>query len=229
MKKWYSAVGHLRVTEKRRGEKYPVVILCGKENVLDIQEFLLWSILSWRIMSEDKTKLMYQAKIHELKLEFSRCFEDCLNRLKQRGLLSEGLGETEEDALYDLLAELYIAPVSENHLLRLWSLIRLRRAGFPLNTAAKQLFTRDKRTENEKKVMRLSSQTLFSTAEIIKCFDRKKMDFSCDEEILDTLYDDDVTTSYNIADMVRFYPSRREVITAIANLYLRKQIILERV
>lgn len=77
--------------------------------------------------------------------------------------------------------------------------------------------------------MRLSSQTLFSTAEIIKCFDRKKMDFSCDEEILDTLYDDDVTTSYNIADMVRFYPSRREVITAIANLYLRKQIILERV
>lgn len=151
MKKWYSAVGHLRFMEKRRGEKYPVVILCGKENVLDIQEFLLWSILSWRIMSEDKARWLYLEKIRELKLGFSRSFEDCLNRLKQRGLLSEGVGETEEDALYDLLAELYIAPVSENHLLRLWSMIRLRRAGFPLNTATKQLFTRDKRTENEKK------------------------------------------------------------------------------
>lgn len=41
-------------------------------------------------------------------------------------------------------------------------------------------------------------------------------------------YHDEYTTSENIAHSVRFLPQCRPVITSVANLYLRKQIIFER-
>lgn len=46
---------------------------------------------------------------------------------------------------------------------------------------------------------------------------------------MDALYNDDDTTSDNIADMMLTAESRERVTVAIANLYLRKQIIFQRV
>ena len=54
------------------------------------------------------------------------------------------------------------------------------------------------------------------------------MPLKTEEDLLDTLYYDDYTTSENIAYAVRSLPQCRPVITSIANLYLRKQIIFER-
>ena len=50
-----------------------------------------------------------------------------------------------------------------------------------------------------------------------------------DEKLMDALYNDDYTTSDNIADMMSLAQSRENVTMAIANLYLRKQIVFERV
>ena len=69
---------------------------------------------------------------------------------------------------------------------------------------------------------------MLSTAEIIKCVELNKLDFNTEEDLLNTLYYDDYTTSENIAYTVRSLPQCRPVITSIANLYLRKQIIFER-
>ena len=52
--------------------------------------------------------------------------------------------------------------------------------------------------------------------------------FDSEDELIDTLYHDEYTTSENIAHSVRFLPQCRPVITSVANLYLRKQIIFER-
>ena len=77
--------------------------------------------------------------------------------------------------------------------------------------------------------MALSRQALLSTAELIKCVEAGARDISTDEKLMDVLCDDDVTTSDNIADMMLTAKSRQWVTVAVANLYLRKQIIFQRV
>ena len=150
-----------------------------------------------------------------------------MRRLIQRGLVAEGTGDTGADALYDLLSELYVIPISESIFLRTFSFIRLTVfAGVPFSVT-KKIFRRDRRSDGEKKVMRLANQAVLSTAEIIKCIDHGTLRFTSDEELLDILYHDEYTTSENIAYAVRFLPQCRPVITSVANLYLRKQVIFE--
>lgn len=92
----------------------------------------------------------------------------------------------------------------------------------------KQIFRRDKRNSDEQKVMLLANQAMLSTAEMIKCAELNTFAFDSEDELIDTLYHDEYTTSENIAHSVRFLPQCRPVITSVANLYLRKQIIFER-
>ena len=135
----------------------------------------------------------------------------------QRGLIAEGKGEIPADALYDLLSNLYVVPVSENIFLRLFSFIKLTFKGVPFK-ATKRILFRDKRSDGEKKVMRIAHQATFSTAEIIKCVEADKTHFANDEEILDTIYHDEHTTSENIAYSVKSSPACRPVLNDV--LYL---------
>ena len=91
------------------------------------------------------------------------------------------------------------------------------------------LFQRDHPSEQEAQVMALSRQALLSTAELIKCAELGVRDISTDEKLMDALYNDDDTTSDNIADMMLTAKSRERVTAAVANLYLRKQVIFQRV
>lgn len=102
----------------------------------------------------------------------SRSWDACVNRLLTRGLLVSGCGETEYDALYDLLSSLGIIPASGSMLMRSISFVKLvagRRV--PIQQALK-LFQKDRRTDYETRVMRLAQQALLSTAEIIKCVEQ---------------------------------------------------------
>lgn len=158
----------------------------------------------------------------------ARSAEECVRRLVQRGLIAKGSGDTGEDALYDLLSELYVIPISENLFLRMISFIRLTLFSRLPYSVTKKIFSKDKRNDSEKKVMRLANRAILSTAEIIKCIDQNVLSFTTDEDLLNVLYHDEYTTSDNIAYAVRSLPQCRPVITSIANLYLRKQIIFER-
>lgn len=62
-----------------------------------------------------------------------------------------------------------------------------------------------------------------------KCAEVGVKDISTVEKLMDALYTDDDITSDNIADMMLTAKSRERVTTAVANLYLRRQIIFERV
>lgn len=224
----YTAVGKFHIKGSVGGMRCPLVTLGGREFILDMQEMALWTILNWRILTEEEIYLLYEKKVQETGFLSSRSAEECVRRLVQRGLIAKGIGDTGADALYDLLSELYVIPISENLFLRVISFIRLTFFSRIPYSVTKRIFSKDKRSDSEKKVMRLANQAVLSTAEIIKCIDQNVLTFATDEDLLDVLYHDDYTTSDNIAYSVRFLPQCRPVITSVANLYLRKQIIFER-
>ena len=224
----YTAVGKFHIKGSVGGMRCPLVTLGGREFILDMQEMTLWTILNWRILTEEEIYLLYEKKVQETGFLSSRSAEECVRRLVQRGLIAKGIGNTGADALYDLLSELYVIPISENLFLRVISFIRLTFCSRIPYSVPKRIFSKDKRSDSEKKVMRLANQAVLSTAEIIKCIDQNVLTFATDEDLLDVLYHDDYTTSDNIPYSVRFLPQCRPVITSVANLYLRKQIIFER-
>ena len=76
--------------------------------------------------------------------------------------------------------------------------------------------------------MALSGHTPLSTAELVRCAKRGVPDTASDLQMLDLLYGDQETTSDNIVSEMRTAACCRPVTTAVANLYLRKQIIFER-
>ena len=224
----YTAVGKFHVRGSVGSMRCPLVTIGGREFILDMQEMMLWTVLNWRILTEDEIYLLYEKKIQETGFMSAQSAEECVRRLVQRGLIARGSGDTGADALYDLLSELYVIPISENLFLRMISFIRLTLFSRLPYSITKKIFSKDKRNDNEKKVMRLANRAILSTAEIIKCIDQNMLSFATDEDLLDVLYHDEYTTSDNIAYAVRSLPQCRPVITSIANLYLRKQIIFER-
>ncbi|MBQ7922473.1 MAG: hypothetical protein IJ325_07845, partial [Clostridia bacterium] len=100
--------------------------------------------------------------------------------------------------------------------------------GLPVKTAL-QVFNRDRRSDGEKKIMKLIHKVKLTTAETVWCFDRNVMDLQNEDEVVEKLYQDDYTTSENIADEMRLSPVCRSVLTDISNLYLRKQIVFDRI
>lgn len=228
MNKLYTAVGRLQAGGSIGGKKCPMVVVNHREYILDIQEMMLWTILNWRILDEEEALALYEAKEREVGYQSHRDYYDCLHRLVQRGLVADGYGETAAEALYDLLSGLYIIPISENIFLRLFSFLKLTLFnGVPLAVTRKVLGG-DKRSEGEKKVMHLARQALLSTAEIIKCVEQNRLHFQSEEDLLDMLYHDDVTTSDNLPQTTRGMSMCRPVLVSVANLYLRKQIVFER-
>ena len=225
--KLYTAVGTFKQRKGQKGMTYPYVELGKQEFILDMQEMVLWTVLNWRILDENEAKALYEKKLVELHLEYQKSFEACLYYLVQRGLIAEGTGDIGEDALYDLLSNLYVVPISQNMMLRTFSFVKLTFRGMPFSTTRK-LLKGDKRSYGEKKVMKIANQAIFTTAELIKCVEQDKTKFNCDEDILDALYSDEYTTSDNIAYSVRTSPACRPVLIDIVDLYLRQQIVFGR-
>ena len=75
--------------------------------------------------------------------------------------------------------------------------------------------------------LRLARQTPLSCAEIIKCIEMDIRRLKDGYDVLDKLYDDNDLNCDNFAQAVREYRCSREVITAVANLYLRQQIMID--
>ena len=83
------------------------------------------------------------------------------------------------------------------------------------------------RSSCEKKVICLARQTPLSCAEIIKCIEMGVRRLKDGYDVLDKLYDDNDLNCNNFAQAVREYRCSCEVIMAVANLYLRQQIMID--
>lgn len=226
---YYTAVGRFVKQHDADGNAYPVVYVSKRENMLDLQEMAVWTALNWRLADFRQLEYKYDPLAKELHLLEQRTLENCLHRLEVRGLVASGSGESDLDALYDLLGGLYVVPISESFPLRVATFLKLTlRDGVPFSTA-RCLFQRRKLGKYEKQVMSLSKKALLSTAELIKCVDVGISDFTSGDQVIDALYDDDDTTSENIQYQMLHANSRAPVTLAVANLCLGKQIIFERV
>ena len=202
MRTYYTAVGNFRRKRDSSGQTYPVIIVNRKEYMVDRQEMALWTCLNWRITNMEQAREHYEKLEQSLYPYITRTFENCLKRLEVRGLVVSGNGDTDFEALYDLQG----GAVSK----------------------ARQLFQRDRPNQREAQILALSKQALLSTAELIKCAEAGVSDVSTDQKVMAALYDDDFTTCDNIRWEMMQAESREDVTLAVANLYLRKQIIFER-
>lgn len=228
MKELYTAVGIFKLKNQGKNNVYPTVILSGNECRLDVQEMMIWSALNWRITDDKKLYTYYSEQEKKSGVVFSRSYTDTLNRLIVRGLVASGRGENSEEALYDLISGLYIIPLYQSPVIRIISFLRMVFIFKLPYEKAKVLFERDKKNKNERRIMKLAFSAPMSTAEIVKCID-KNIDFILNEDdVMEFLYDDNFTTSENIAESVRGLSSVRTVLTAVSNLYLRRQILFER-
>lgn len=226
---FYTAIGRFERRTNGCGRYCPVIVLGGTEYMMDLQEMVVWTCLNWRIVRKDEINALYQDACSSSCFLADRSLEACVERLLLRGLLVNGKGETEYDALYDLLSPLYIIPTDGNLFLRLISFCKLTLLSHVPLSASRKLFHKDKRTNREQQVMKLARQALLSTAEIIKCMEQGIQSLPNDQAILNGLYDDPYTTSDNISCLVKSSVSSQPVILAVANLYLRQQIIFERI
>lgn len=110
MQKYYTAVGRFERKGRMGDMTCPMVIINNREYALDIQEMILWAALNWQIMDAGSLENAYSAKLKASGISPQRSISDCMRRLMQRGLVVEGCGETDEDALYALLSGLYVVP-----------------------------------------------------------------------------------------------------------------------
>ena len=224
MRTYYTAVGNFRRKRDRAGQAYPVIIVNRQEYMVDRQEMALWTCLNWRITSMEQAREHYEKLEQSLYPYITRTFENCLKRLEVRGLVVSGSGDTDFEALYDLLGVLYVVPISESIPLRAVTFLKMVLLDGVTVSQAKLLFQRDRPNQREAQVLALSKQALLSTAELIKCAEAGVTD----QKVMAALYNDDFTTCDNIRWEMMQAESREDVTLAVANLYLRKQIIFER-
>ena len=204
----YTAVGRFQKRGSMSGLACPIITIGQRECSVDLQEMIIWSVLNWRILNRRQLEDLYREKCHEVGYQTHRSLEDCLQRLVQRGLVVDGSGPSDEDALYHLLSCLYIIPLSQSFSLRAVTFLKLIVAGRASFNQAKRLFKRDTLSDCERRVMELSKQALLSTAEVIKCIEENAHDLSSSAKVMDTLYGDEETTSDNIASTARCFESR---------------------
>lgn len=226
MKMLYTANGRYIRCCTEEGTR-PVIIVCEKEYEVDVQEFMLWSILNWRILREEEIGSYYEKMANNTNVTVHRSWQDCVQRLLVRGLIVAGTGDTEYDALYDLLACRFIFPIGAAWPLRVLSFLKLTFLEGISWKITRRLFHVDARSSCEKKIIRLARQTPLSCAEIIKSIEMDIRRLKDGYDVLDKLYDDNDLNCDNFAQAVREYRCSREVITAVANLYMRQQIMLD--
>lgn len=229
MTRLYTAVGRFEKRSEGTGKTYPVILVNREEFKADIQEMIIWTALNWRILSLPQIVEKYAEKAEEAGYAADRTCEQCIARLLQRGLIVSGAGDAGVDALYDLLSSLYVVPTASSFFIKVVSFLKLTLLdGLPLRVT-RRVFHREPMTEDEDRIIQLAGQTLLSTAEIIKCVEKGAYDLSTSDKVLEVLYNDDTTTCDNLPSLAKCFDCWQPVTAAVANLYLRKQIIFERI
>lgn len=72
-------------------------------------------------------------------------------------------------------------------------------------------------------------QVMLLPAEIIKCVEQDVFSLPSERVLMEKVYGDSETTCQNIASLMKNSRSSQAVTLAVANLYLRQQIIFERI
>lgn len=223
----YTAVGRYTMEVQPDGKRTPIVIVGIKECALTIEEMVLWSSLIWNILTREELEEKYRRKAVLAGLS-PDTFEDTLNRLENRNLIAGSKAIKGDEALYQLLANLYVVPITSSFPTKIKAFLHLMFCEKVPFSAAKYVFEKETYDKMQQKVLQLSRQTLLSSAEIMKCIETGVSDVSTSEKVLDALYDDDFSTCDNLGLFMRFYDHYREILEAVATLYLSRNIVFDK-
>ena len=154
--------------------------------------------------------------------------ESFIDRLATKGLIVSGHGITVADALHDLLSGLYVIPIRANLLSKTAAFLYLtfmRRIPYKVT---KHIFDKPQFSAAETKVMKLVKQNGLSVGELIKCVECGIVDVSTNDKLMDSLYDDDITTYRNIGTLFRTCEACNPVLESVTSLYLNRHILFVR-
>jgi hypothetical protein len=223
----YAAVGRYHIEVQPNGKKIPIVTVGINECALTIEEMVLWSSLIWNILTKEELEESYKRKAEKSGVD-PKTFENTLQRMEGRNLVASAKAIKGDEALYQLLANLYVVPITSSFSTKVKAFLHLIFCEKVPFSAVKLVFQKESYDQMQQKVIHLSKQTLLSSAEILKCIETGVTDVSTSEKVLDALYDDDFSTCDNLGLFMRFYDHYREILEAVATLYLSRNIVFDK-
>lgn len=227
MMNYYTAIGRYELRANEQGVERPVLLCAAREYVPTVCEMTLWSALLWHIKDVRSLEEEFERKRAELHLADERSFAYYLRRLELLGFLRCGTGYTAADALYDLMAPLYLVPATASLWTRLCTFFHLLvRRHVPIEVA-RRVFYPDKLNLDEQQIMNLLAQNSLSTAELIACIDQDLDDIRDDAVIMANLYGQPEITCDNLPVYTRASTRLVPILQAVTNLYLRRLIVLD--
>ncbi|MDR1630759.1 MAG: hypothetical protein LBS36_11220 [Oscillospiraceae bacterium] len=225
---FYTAVGGYEIRREKNQSSYPVIILNHKEYILSLEEMIIWSSLMWAIHTFDELSKIFYQKEREAHILGDAEFEDYLTRLERRGLVVSGRGYTAAEALYALIAKLYIEPLYEGFFTKLCAFLHLTfRQRIPF-AITRKIFVRAKLTPDEKLLLCLARQAALTGEDLVRCVDSQAVDISTERKLMDALYPGGIPQPGSRDDFTGMTSANRIPVTqAVVNLYLQKQIIFK--
>ena len=219
----YTAVGTLKLNN----HGFPTVVSIDREYGLTTLELVLWSCLSFRILTYDELRKEFFEKERDLHILGEEEFDQYLNRLLQRKLIVCGEDYVGVDALYALIGHLHLQAVPNGIPVKLLTFVKLLFSRkVPMKTAL-CIFHSVRLDPLESQVMQLLKNQDLSAAEIILCNDNHISHLKDSSALMEALYNDEDTDYSTLVTTARTSDSRFPVLSAIANLYLKQQIVFQ--
>lgn len=171
----YTAIGCLKSRTNGCGRFCPVILLNDNEYMIDFQELVLWSSLNWRILNFQDIGVLYTKTVQDAGDTVNRSWEACLHQLLLRGIIVSGSGDTEYDALHNLLWSLSITPVDDSFLFRFMLFVKLTLCNHFSGSVARKLLT--KQVLLSSVVEKCNAQSKLITLAVTNLYLRKQIIF----------------------------------------------------
>lgn len=222
---FYTAVGSYQMRTEN-GREMPYILRMGRMEPISIPEFFIWSHLLWEVETYDEIREFYQNQSKSLGVRLPN-LDQALKMLIKRKLIAKGIGYTGEDALYDMLSAAFVLPIHTLGTKKLSSVIRLLVKGRITGSEAIRAMRPEHLTGDENRVMKLVRQTPLSVSELIRCIENGVWDVDTPEKVITAIYTDEEDTQERMQITSRQADCKTAVLEAVANLYLRRRVMLD--
>ena len=223
MMTFYAALGNYQI-QTVDGHKVPYIQRLGKLHPISIPEFVIWSTLLWEVMTYDECKIHFEHQMRMAEMSVPN-FDELLGHLVKRKLIVKGVGYTGGDALYRMVADTFVIPYDIPGYKKLFSALKYWLKG-EVSLMDLLIKRRDAiPSDAELRVLSLIEQTPLNGSELVRCFDRNVTDVSSAEKVMKGIYLS--ADQLHITNERIDSPNRGLVMEAVANLYLKRKVLLE--
>ncbi|MBO1720719.1 cell division protein [Extibacter sp. GGCC_0201] len=192
------------------------------------EELVLWSRLAFQMLTCQELADAYTDGLHVQGITSGASFDYFLRRLLNRQLIVTGSGLTGVNALYNLLSGLYMQPVKDSFVLRLFSCIQLHTSGKLTVFGFQKHLKRPQNTQIEALVLKLTKECAFSVAELLSYLELAETKDIPAKKAKKFFYETGHETCDSLAQQVQLNQTQLPVLQAIGNLYLNKQIFFDK-